>query len=113
MDPERIEEAVKDICYAIAGVGDSIQNPDEPYVESESGARIESLIEAVVYSGDATRKLANAVTPLGVCGCRTEDGGRVESLTEAMVFIGNGLWKIGNAIEQLAEAVERIADKGE
>ena len=59
--------------------------------------------EDAIYEG--LRKVAGAITPLGVGRGTDAAGGNVESLTEACMGITSGLCRIADAINNLADAV--------
>lgn len=57
-----------------------------------------------MQTGDAIKKLADAITPPAAPGTDAQ-GGHVESLTEAVMGITGALSDIASAIRELAEAV--------
>lgn len=63
-----------------------------------------------MQTGDAIKKLADAITPPAFPGTDAE-GGHVESLTEAVMGITKALSSIADAIQELASAVRESKDK--
>jgi hypothetical protein len=61
------------------------------------------ILSDAIHEG--MRKIANSITPLGVCKGTDAAGGNVESLTEACMGITAGLCRIADAINNLADAV--------
>jgi len=68
------------------------------------------LCDAIEQAG---RRVANAITPLGVGAGLDAAGGHVESLTEAAMGITKGLLSVADAIQCLADAVRDLKEDQE
>lgn len=60
------------------------------------------FIETVESAG---KRIASAITPLGVCGGKDATGGHVESLTEAVMGMTAGLCRIAESLDNVAAAI--------
>ena len=59
---------------------------------------------------EASRRIANAITPAGNVGAPDESGAYVASLTEAVMGITASLAKIAEALEGVADALDGIGN---
>ena len=84
----------------------TLESPNVP----DSNLEPANLVDVANSLANATRAVANAITPLDAAPGRDEAGGHVESLTEAVMGVSKGLCRIASAIESLACSVKGYDD---